>query len=157
MRLANQHLVRQTLEKASDVVRLLGAVQAQDYSGAKWALAQRMRSGTDAAIEKEIDDGAILRTHVLRPTWHFVAPPDIRWMLALTGPRVKGLLGALRQDPRLDAPVIRRSQLVMTKAAFRGRTVSHSRRAGGQLTRAKIRADGTQRLAHIVMHAELEG
>src|SRR6266550_4334914 len=92
LRLANQHLVGQTLDKAADVVQLLGAVQAQDYSSAKWALAQRTRGASDSQIEKEIDDGEILRTHVLRPTWHFVGPTDIRWMLALTGPRVKALL-----------------------------------------------------------------
>ena len=156
MRLANQHLVRQTLEKASDVVRLLAAVQAQDYSGAKWALAQRMRCGTDAEVEKEIDDGAILRTHVLRPTWHFVAPADIRWMLALTGPHVKASLGHYDRKLELDAPVIRRSQAAMTKALEGGKHLTRTELARA-LTRAKIRADGTQRLAHIVMHAELDG
>src|SRR3954467_12972064 len=91
-RLVNQHLVTQVLVKGGDVVRLLGAVQAQDYLGAKWALSQRTRGATDASIESEISGGSILRTHVLRPTWHFVAPEDIRWMLALTAPRVKAIL-----------------------------------------------------------------
>jgi len=51
-------------------------------------IAQRTSGLTDAEIEKEIDDGTIVRTHVLRPTWHFVAAADIGWMLALTAPRV---------------------------------------------------------------------
>jgi hypothetical protein len=68
-------------------VRYLGAVQAQDYPGAKWGLARRRRRAAEAAIEKAFTAGTILRTHVLRPTWHFVTPADIRWMLALTAPR----------------------------------------------------------------------
>ena len=66
----------------------LGAVQAQDYGASKWGIAQRTGGLTDAQIEKEIDDGTIVRTHVLRPTWHFVAAADIGWMLALSAPRV---------------------------------------------------------------------
>ena len=66
----------------------MGAVQAQEYHAAKWALALRMRSATDQTIEEAFNNGEILRTHLLRPTWHFVAPEDIRWLLKLTGPRV---------------------------------------------------------------------
>ncbi|HYS70067.1 MAG TPA: crosslink repair DNA glycosylase YcaQ family protein, partial [Gemmatimonadaceae bacterium] len=87
-RLVRQGLVKPTLETATEVVAMLGAVQAQDYAGSKWGLAQRTHGLTDAEIEKEIDDGTIVRTHVLRPTWHFVAAADIGWMLALTAPRV---------------------------------------------------------------------
>ena len=92
-RLANQRLVGKSFRSPTDVVGKLGAVQAQDYAGAKWAIAQRVRSATDASIERLIATGAILRTHVLRPTWHFVVPTDIRWMLALTAPRIAALMG----------------------------------------------------------------
>src|SRR6478736_6555079 len=105
-RLANQLLTTRGLEHATDVVRLLGAVQAQDYAGAKWALAQRMREATDASIERELSAGHILRTHVLRPTWNFVAPADIRWMLALTGPRVTARNGPYYRKMELDARVL---------------------------------------------------
>lgn len=155
-RLANQHLTRQTLEKASDIVRLLGAVQAQDYSGAKWAIAQRTRSAIDTEVEREISDGAILRTHVLRPTWHFVAPEDIRWMLALTAPRVKALLAFYDRKLEIDAAVLRRSRAVLTKALKHGKHLTRAELSRA-LTKAGIRADGTQRLAHLMMHAELDG
>ncbi|HSQ32068.1 MAG TPA: crosslink repair DNA glycosylase YcaQ family protein [Gemmatimonadaceae bacterium] len=79
-RLAGQHLTAAGLPGVVDVVRSLGAVQAQDYAGAKWAIAQRARDATDAVVERLFNDGRILRTHVLRPTWHFVLPEDIRWM-----------------------------------------------------------------------------
>src|SRR5436853_7916787 len=87
-RLHNQHITRQTLATPRTLVEWLGAVQAQDFAGAKWALGLRIEGATDESIEQAFADGTILRTHVMRPTWHFVAPADIRWMLALTAPRV---------------------------------------------------------------------
>src|SRR5262249_8300008 len=92
LRLRNQRLVGRGFESAAEVVSWLGAVQSQDYAGAKWALGQRMAAGSDAIVERELAAGSILRTHVLRPTWHFVAPADIRWLLMLTAPRVRALM-----------------------------------------------------------------
>ncbi|HEY3114391.1 MAG TPA: winged helix DNA-binding domain-containing protein [Gemmatimonadaceae bacterium] len=155
-RLAGQHLINQKLQRASEVVQLLGAVQAQDYAPAKWALAQRTRGVTDAEVEKEISDGAILRTHVLRPTWHFVVPADIRWMLELTAPRVRALLAHYDRKLELDAAVLRRSRAVFTKVLRDGKQLTRTELALA-LTKSGIRADGTQRLAHLVMHSELDG
>src|SRR5438105_8413535 len=155
-RLSAQHLVKQELEKASDVVQLFGAVQAQDYAMAKWGIAQRTRGASDTAVEKEISDGAILRTHVLRPTWHFVAPADIRWMLALTAPRVKALLAHHDRELALDAAVLRRSRAVLTKALKDGKQFTRAELSRA-LTKGGVRADGTLRLAHLMIHAELDG
>ena len=155
-RLANQHLATQTLEKASDIVALLGAVQAQDYSGAKWGVAQRTLGTTDAAVEKELSDGAILRTHVLRPTWHFVTPADIRWMLALTAPRVKAILSYYDRTLGVDDKELRRSRAVFIKALRDGKQLTRSELSQA-LTSARIRTDDGQRLARLVMHAELDG
>src|SRR5690349_20978187 len=85
----NQRLVGAPFARASDVVGWFGAVQAQDFGGAKWAVALRTRGATDRDLERAFADGAIVRTHVLRPTWHFALPADLRWMLALTAPRIK--------------------------------------------------------------------
>jgi hypothetical protein len=155
-RLVTQHLVTQRLEKASDVVQMLGAVQAQDYQGAKWALSQRARGLRDEEIEKELSDGAILRTHVLRPTWHFVTAGEIRWMLALTGPRVKALLGNYDRQLELDAKLLSRSRVLMMRALKGGKHLTRAELAKA-LQKGGVRSDGTQRLAHIVMHAELDG
>ena len=87
-RLHNQHITRRTLETPQTLVEWLGAVQAQDYAAAKWALGLRLHGMTDDNIEQAFTDGKILRTHVMRPTWHFVSPADIGWLLALTAPRV---------------------------------------------------------------------
>src|SRR5436189_6473826 len=81
-RLYNQRLAGQQFEKAEEVVQWLGAVQSQEYTNTKWGIAQRTGSLADAAIDQAFADGKILRTHVMRPTWHFVVPEDIRWMLA---------------------------------------------------------------------------
>src|SRR5512138_1242976 len=88
-RLVNQYLTAPTLADAHTVVSTLGAVQAQDLPAARWAVGLRARGLTDGDVERELAGGQIVRTHVLRPTWHFVSAADVRWMLALTGPRVK--------------------------------------------------------------------
>ena len=96
-RLRAQRLIGKPFSSPVGVVRWLGAVQSQDYAGAKWAVAQRC-GATDATLDRLFDQGAILRTHVMRPTWHFVAPEDIRWLLDLTAPRVRaGLAGRYRR------------------------------------------------------------
>jgi hypothetical protein len=155
-RLINQHLVNPTLEKASEVVALLGAVQAQDYASAKWGLAQRTRAATDPEIEKEITAGAIVRTHILRPTWHFVAAADIGWMLALSAPRVHAANGYWYRWLEVDDALARRSRTALTRALRDGKQLTRAE-LGQALTKAKIQVKSAQRLACIVMRAELDG
>ena len=88
-RFLNQYVTRIGHRRPADVVAWMGAVQAQEYEPAKWGLGLRMRDGAvDAEIDRAFEEGRILRTHVMRPTWHFVTPADIRWLLELTAPRV---------------------------------------------------------------------
>ena len=75
-RLHNAGLTAARFEAPERVVRWFGAVQSQDYGPAKWSLGQRVEGATDAAVDAAFDSGAILRTHALRPTWHFVDPAD---------------------------------------------------------------------------------
>jgi len=154
-RLANQHLLA-PLTAPLEVVRSLGAVQSQDYIGGKWGIGQRTIAATDADIERELTAGTIVRTHVLRPTWHFVAAEDIRWMLALTGPRIRAILASYDKTLEVDSKVLARSTTAFTRALS---GENHLTRAELRqvLEKARIAADGTQRLAHIVMHAELNG
>jgi hypothetical protein len=154
-RLRNQRLTTARCATPVDVVSWLGAVQAQEYADAKWALALRMRRGQHDQIERAIVDGDILRTHVLRPTWHFVAPADIRWMLALTGPRIGRLLATYNRRLDLDAATLRRCQRVFVRMLRGGGQLTRQELKTG-LTRAGIRADGTLRLGNIVMQAELD-
>lgn len=153
-RLAVQRLIGPGLTRASDVVRELVAVQSQDYTGAKWALSQRTGGVVDAEVEAEFTRGALLRTHVLRPTWHFVAPEDLRWMLKLSGPRVNALMAHYDRKLGLTAAVYRRSQAAIEKA-LAGKHLTRSE-LGEALERGKIRSTG-QKLGHIMMRAELDG
>jgi hypothetical protein len=154
-RLHNQRLSSAQLAKPADVVSWLGAVQAQEYPGAKWALALRMRRPTDSGVERAFTAGEILRTHVLRPTWHFVAPADIRWMLALTAPRVRVATATYDRRLGIDAAVIKRSNKAIARALKGGRQLTRQELKAA-LQKAGVAADGTQRLAHLVMHAELD-
>jgi len=101
-RLLNQHIAGTTFKKPSDVVAWLGAVQAQEYTDAKWALGLRMENATDAIVEQAFNEGAFLRTHLMRPTWHFVSPADIRWILELTAPRVHAVNAHMYRRLELD-------------------------------------------------------
>ncbi|HXM54663.1 MAG TPA: winged helix DNA-binding domain-containing protein [Candidatus Dormibacteraeota bacterium] len=154
-RLRTQRLAGEPFATVEEVVGWLGAVQSQDYAGAKWALGMRARGVGDADLDRLFDAGAILRTHVMRPTWHFVLPEDVRWLLELTAPRVKALLA--HSDPRLeiDAALLRRSYAVVETALRDGTCLTRAELAA-ELERAGIGAVG-QRLAHLVMHAELDG
>lgn len=156
LRLANQHLVGARLEKSSDVVARLGAVQAQDYTGAKWAVAQRMIDAVDATVEQALIDGSILRTHVLRPTWHFVTPPDIRWMLAFTAPRVHAAIAFQTRWLGQDKSTIRQSGRALTGALQGGKALTRAE-LSQVLAQAGLAVTGEQRMGNFLMHAELEG
>jgi hypothetical protein len=154
-RLRAQGLTGKHFESPIEVVRRMGAVQSQDYAGAKWALAQRLEGITSAALDRLYDQGAILRTHVLRPTWHFVLPQDIVWLLKLTGPRViSGIAGRWRQL-EIDREVITRAQAACHAALEGGRSVTRAD-LGALLAAAGIPPEG-QRLPHIAQALELEG
>ena len=155
-RLHNQHITRRTLETPQALVEWLGAVQAQDYAAAKWALGLRMHGMTDDEIEQAFTDGAILRTHVMRPTWHFVSPADIRWLLALTAPRVHQALASYNRKLELDDAVFGRTNDVLASALQGGKQLTRDELASA-LQQAGIATEGEQRVTHIVMRAELDG
>ena len=66
----------------------LTAVQSQEHWYARWSLGQRTRRAKASTVDRAFDDGRFLRTHVLRPTWHYVAATDLGWLMELSGPRV---------------------------------------------------------------------
>lgn len=153
-RLRSQRLSGPPLASAEAVVEWLVGVQSQEYRLAKWSLGQRARGVTDAAIDRLVADGTILRTHVLRPTWHFVLPADIRWMVELTGPRI--LRGTRRRfdDLGLDDRVLGRALGVISGALSGGRRLTRPQ-IGALLTERGIEASGG-RLAWILTRGELD-
>ena len=153
-RLQTQHLVSPKLTRPVDVVKWFGAMQAQDYAGAKWSLAQRMTGATDADIEGAFTRGEILRTHLMRGTWHFVAPSDIRWVLALTAPRQRIALASYSRKMGLDAAEVRKSNKTMTRALRGGRQLTREALRDA-LHRNGIAADGL-RFIFLLAYAELD-
>lgn len=154
-RLHNSRLVGAPFENPQEAVHWLGAVQSQDFAGAKWAIGQRTRDVTSADIDRLFNDGKILRTHILRPTWHFVAPADIRWTLKLVGPRVNAANAYYYRKFELDDEVFAKANAALAEAL----------QGGVQLTRTEIsqvyrkigiNASGL-RLAYFIMRAELDG
>ena len=155
-RLATQRLTSAPLSRAGDVVRLLGAVQAQERDHALYSLALRTRGATYASVRAELDAGAFLRTHVLRPTWHFVAPEDLRWMLAVTSPRVeRGMAGRHRQLGLDDRLLGRTLDAVLE--LLRGKNFLTRQELGTQLSGRRGVAQAGQQLGHALLVAELRG
>jgi hypothetical protein len=156
LRLHNQQLTSPRNRTPAGVVRSLVAMQAQEFAMAKWAIALRMRSAVvEPDVQRAFDAGRILRTHVLRPTWHFVAPADIRWLLALTAPRVHAANAYMARRLDLDAGLFRRGATAIVGAL---RDEGHLTRDALQavLKKSGIAAAGP-RLAYLLMHSELEG
>jgi Winged helix DNA-binding domain len=154
-RIFTQRLVGRKLSQPEDVVRLLAAVQSQEYAHGFWSLGMRTRGATYADVKSAFDEGRILRTHMLRTTWHFVTPEDIRWILAITSPRVLTVFGSHFRSLGLDT----RTQLAT------GAQVVTMLEGGQALTRKEIGEGlvqlgmtlGGERLTYIVMSAELRG
>ena len=155
-RLRNQRLSQTEFKTAAEIVHWLGAVQSQDYAGAKWSLPQRALWLTDVAINQALPEGTILRTHVMRPTWHFVTPADIRGLLKLTAARVHAIMAAQHRKVGLDARAFTRSHAALEKALSGSKPLTRDE-LRAVLKRAGVAVDVEQRLGYVLMYAELEG
>jgi hypothetical protein len=153
-RLLNQYFAGASFEKPDDVVSRLVAVQPQDYAGAKWALGLRLRDAHDADIDAR-ERGRHPRTYVLRPTWHFVAPADIRWLLALVTSRVHAVNAHRYRELELTALLCAQSQ--GAHQSLEGGQHLTREELGEALEKAGLAEAKGQRLAYSVMHAELNG
>jgi len=132
----------------------MGAMQAQDYAAASWALSLRLPHITAADVDKALAAGTIIRTHVMRPTWHFVAPKDLRWMLDLTAGRVKQVMGTNNRKLGLDEKLFTKANKVIVKALEGNKQLTRSELIA-ILQKAKIPTD-ENRFSHIMVMAELE-
>jgi hypothetical protein len=153
-RLANQMISHPTLDKAEDVVRHLGAVQAQDYAAALWAIGLRMTKSSEDNLERAVADSTLLRTHVMRPTWHFVPPEDVRWMLKLSADRIHKQMAATYRQVEVEAKLFSRTNSLIGKAL----------EGGKQLTRDELKtilekkgiSRVNERFGFMIIAAELE-
>ena len=155
LRFHNQQIARGKFKKPDEVVAWLGALQGQEYAMAKWGIAQRMQEITDSEIDQAFANGSILRTHLLRPTWHLVTPADIRWLLALTGPRVQAVNAYMYRKLGMDNAFFKRSNAALIKALQGGKHLTRVELASA-LQKAGIDTVGELRMGYIMMRAELD-
>lgn len=156
-RLATQRLTASPAPAAPDVVRLLGCVQAQERDHAFFSLALRSKATTYALVRAAFDRGEFLRTHILRPTWHFVAPEDLRWILALTSPRIEASFAARTRAMGLDQASVLDRAIAFVADLLHGRAYLTRAEIGEAFnTRGGLPAPG-ERLGHLLMIAELRG
>ncbi|AWA30540.1 winged helix DNA-binding domain-containing protein [Flavobacterium magnum] len=153
LRLSSQLLQTGHEKNVQEVVRHLGAMQAQDYGMAKWAIG--MRSGeSEAVVDDAINSGAILRTHLLRPTWHFVAADDIHWMLELTAPQIRVPLLSASARLGLDAKALHKSIIVIEQLLSVHKSMTREE-IMQELVKHHVPVDHLKP-AHIMMFAEME-
>jgi len=155
IRLYNQQISMARHKSLPAVAGFMGAMQAQDYTMAKWALGIRLPGCTDADVVQAVDKGQIIRTHILRPTWHFVAAKDIYWMLALTAPHIKSSMKSRDKELELTPAIYSKSNKILTRLLnghqHRDRlTIADALNKEGIIT-------NENRLSHLLAGAELDG
>ena len=152
-RLASQKLLKTNSSSPEEIVKHLGAIQAQDYAMAKWAIGSRCNA-TEKEIEEAINSGKIIRTHILRPTWHFVSADDIYWMLDVSAPQVKRLYASLARQHGYDE-----KKLDQVNSAIQKLLTGNNHLTRDEIMQELniIKASGDLSPVIIMMNAELEG
>lgn len=155
LRLNRQQLRPPRAVSAEAALKNLLAVQSQEFTYARWSLAQRTPGASATDVEQAVADGRILRTHILRPTWHFVHRDDLRWLLTLSAPRLHQGNGAIYRQTGIDADAASRSAVIMAAAVSGGAHKTREQLAA-ELQRNGYIAKGIE-LAYLIMHAEVSG
>jgi hypothetical protein len=154
LRLANQQLTFKRFSKVGELVEWMGAIQAQDYAMSKWALGLRLNDFCEDDIEKAINAGEIFRVHTLRPTWHFVAAGDLRWIMALTAPHIKRQMATQNRQIGLTDSIFRKCQKIILELLSDG-TSRTREEIVAQLKSKRIVLDNLQ-ATNVMIYAELE-
>jgi hypothetical protein len=154
-RLNSQKIAKPEFKTAKEIVSWMGAIQAQDYPMAKWAVGVRLRDPEINNIESAIDKGEIIRIHVLRPTWHLVAADDVYWMLQLSSAKIKSASMSRHKELGLTEPVLAKTRRIIEKALAAGISLTRNELAK-EFQKSGINTDAN-RLSHILFSAEMEG
>lgn len=154
IRMSGHQLATPLFETPHEIVSWMGAIQAQDYSMAKWAIGIRSRCCSLHDIDESIRKGEILRTHILRPTWHFVSSQNIRWMLQLSAKRIRSAYESFHKNLNIDSKLYYSCNRLFEKI-LEGKSLTRQEIAA-ELYKAGIPAD-TPYVSHFLIIAETEG
>jgi hypothetical protein len=155
LRLINQQIADSEFNRIKDLAGWMGALQAQDYNGVKWAIGLRVPGTNDAMIEEAIERADIIRTHLLRPTWHFVSSDDIYWVLELSAPQIRSVCKSRDRDLGITGSIIQKSFQLLEKILSGGKRLTRAE-LREEFKRENIETDDN-RLYHFLMHAEING
>lgn len=153
-RLKQQKINCQDLSTPQEVVAYMGAMQAQDLEMSKWAVGLRLSNSTKNLIENALNDGTLVRTHILRPTWHIVSGQDVRWMMALTGKNIKALAATHERKLGMDAALFVKANDLIVKALEGGKSLTRQELMQ-ELEKGGIKTDSS-RAVHFMMNAETD-
>lgn len=153
-RLYNQQLSQPSFSSAGEVVHWMGAMQAQDYAGAKWSIGLRLPGSTDAGIEQAVADKEIIRTWGLRGTWHWLSPADVHWILKLVAPKIQRKHAINLQRESLDKAVVKKSNNILVKALQDGQALTREEFA--EMLKKKGIKTSNYGLGHLLLHASQE-
>ncbi|GHV05216.1 hypothetical protein FACS189416_4600 [Bacteroidia bacterium] len=155
IRLASHQLSGTQIQTPKDLVLWMGAMQAQDYNMSKWAIGIRLPGYTDKSVEEAFNRGDILRTHVMRPTWHLVSPENIRWMLMLSAEKIKASSKSRDRDLEITEELYTHTNRLIEKILEGNNHLTREAMAE-ELKGAGIPVDNA-RMTHFMMRAEVEG
>ncbi len=155
IRLYNQLLINSHSKTAKQVVGYMGAMQAQDLLMAEWAIGIRLPGSTIDTVESAINNGNIIRTHLLRPTLHFVSSEDIYWMLELTAPQIRSSMKSRSKELGLTKALLNSSNTIIEKS-LSDRKYTTREELKKEFEKAKI-STKDNRLSHLLLNAELDG
>jgi hypothetical protein len=147
-RLSNQRIGGKGFEWPEEVVRWMGAIQAQDYAQSLWAIGLRLGSATAADVERAVAEARIVRTWPVRGTIHFVPAEDVSWMLKLSAARVLAADGRRLGQLGLDRETLQRCGRLFRDALEGGRRLS--RQSMMELLEGAGIGTGGQRGYHIL-------
>lgn len=153
-RLLNQQLSAPSLGSVGEIVHWMGAMQAQDYAGAKWSIGVRLPGSTDAGIEKAIANKEIIRTWALRGTWHWVSPADVHWMLRLVAPKIQRKYTPHLLKESLDQSTVKKSNNILVKALRDGDALTREELA--EVLKKKGIKASNYGIGHLLLHASQE-
>lgn len=154
IRLTQQKITNQDLVTPQNIAGYMGAIQAQDLEMSKWAIGQRLPNSTKETIENALNDGSLVRTHILRPTWHIVSGQDIRWMMALTGKNIKTLSATYERKLGMDTALFVKANDLIIKALEGGKSLTRQE-VMQELEKGGIKTDSS-RAVHFMINAETD-